>query len=179
MPRPFQTLSSRIAWACHWYRVRQDRILLPNGQEGEYNIVEKEPAVWVLPVTAEKDVVLIRSYRYTVDDWCWEIPAGGIKPDQTPEQAAKAELREEIGGSAEMWHFLGQSYIANGICNEVGHFYLATGVTLTEPQHEAAEVIEIHRVPIAEALRMARANEISDAPSALVILLAADRLSAL
>ncbi len=66
MSRPFTTLSSTIAWACRWYHVRQDRILLPNGREGEYNVVEKEPAVWVIPVTTAGTIVLLKQYRYTV-----------------------------------------------------------------------------------------------------------------
>ena len=175
----FKTLSQKIVWACPWYSVRQDEILLPDGRPGVYNIVKKEAAVWILPVTTENQVVLIRHYRYTVDDWCWEIPAGGVKAGQKPEEAARAELAEEVGGQARQLEYLGHSYMANGICDEVGHFFLATGVTLGEPDHEAAEVIEVHLKSIPEVLKMARANEINDAPSELVILLCIDRLQSL
>jgi ADP-ribose pyrophosphatase len=175
----FKTLSQKIVWACPWYSVRQDEILLPDGRAGVYNIVQKEAAVWILPVTMEKQIVLIRNYRYAVDDWCWEIPAGSIKAGQSPEEAALAELAEEVGGEAQQLDYIGQSYMANGICDEVGHFFLATGVSLGEPDHEAAEVIEVHLKSIPEVLQMARANEINDAPSALVILLCADRLRSL
>jgi ADP-ribose pyrophosphatase len=175
----FKTLSRKIVWSCPWYSVRQDEILLPDGRPGVYNVVQKEAAVWVLPVTREKEVVMIRSYRYTVDDWCWEIPAGSLKAGQNPAEAACSELVEEVGGQAQQLDYLGQSYMANGICDEVGHFFFATGVTLSEPDHEAAEVIEVHLKSITEVLRMARANEIKDAPSALVILLCTDRLEAL
>ncbi len=174
--RPFRTLSSRVAWACPWYQVRQDVIRLPDGSEGVYNVVEHPGAVWVVPVTAEGEVVLLYAYRYTVDDWCWEVPAGSLKAGQLPEEAARAELAEEIGGEAAEWRYIGPFYGSNGISNELGHIYLARGVTLGQPQHEAAEVIEIHRVPVAEALRMAQANEISDGPSALALLLCAPYL---
>ena len=173
---PFKTLSQKIVWSCPWYSVRRDEIVLPDGRPGVYNVVQKEAAVWVLPVTTEKQVVLIRSYRYTVGDWCWEIPAGSLKAGQNPAEAARSELAEEVGGQAQQLEYLGQSYMANGICDEVGHFFLATGVTLSEPDHEPAEVIEVHLRSIPELLRMVHANEINDAPSALVILLCADRL---
>lgn len=176
---PFKTLSQKIVWSCPWYSVRRDEILLPDGRPGVYNVVQKEAAVWILPVTAENQVVLIRHYRYTVDDWCWEIPAGGLKPGQSPAAAARAELAEEVGGLARQLDYLGQSYMANGICNEAGHFFLATGVTLGQTAHEAAEVIEVHLKTIPEALQMARTNVINDAPSALVVLLCEDRLKAL
>jgi ADP-ribose pyrophosphatase len=175
----FKTISQKIVWSCPWYSVRQDEIVLPDGRPGVYNVVQKEAAVWVLPVTKEKQIALIRSYRYTVDDWCWEIPAGSLKTGQSPADAARSELAEEVGGQAGLLEYLGQSYMANGICDEVGHFFLAMDVTLSEPAHEAAEVIEVHLKSIPEVLKMARANEINDAPSALVILLCAGRLEVL
>lgn len=176
MKHPFKTLTSRIAWSCPWYAVRQDEILLPDGSQGVYNTVTKPTAVWILPVTTQKEIVLCYSYRYTVDDWCWELPAGGVKPGQTLEEAAREELHEEVGGVCETLEHLGQFYTANGICDEVGHFFLATGVTLGETAHEPAEVIEVHPKPIEVVLDMALRGQISDAPSALVLLQVADRL---
>jgi ADP-ribose pyrophosphatase len=82
-----------------------------------------------------------------------------------------------VGGTAVALEYLGQSYIANGICNEVGHFYLAKGVTLGQPRHEQAEVMEVHVKPIPEVLRMLRAGEINDAPSALALHMVAPRLT--
>jgi ADP-ribose pyrophosphatase len=175
-PSPYTTLSSHTAWSCPWYSVRQDEIVLPDGSPGQYNTIVKAPAVWIVPVTVAGEIVLCYSYRYTVDDWCWELPAGSVKPGQSLVEAARAELREEVGGMAAALEPVGQAYIANGISDEVGHFFLATGVTLGEPAHEPAEVIEIHRKPIAEVLHLARTGHITDAPSALVLLLCAQRL---
>lgn len=174
---PFKTLSSKIVWSCPWYAVQQDQILLPNGRPGVYNTVVKEAAVWIIPVTPQGDIVLCRSYRYTVDDWCWEIPAGSVKPGQTIAEAAREELHEEVGGHCQTLQYLTQTYTANGICNEVGHFFLALDVELGESAHEPAEVIEIHRKPIAEVLHMARTGQISDAISALALLVAEPHLS--
>lgn len=176
MSLPIRTLSSAIAWACPWYHIRQDKILLPDGSAGEYNVIVKEPAVWIVPVTAAGEIVLIRSYRHTVADWCWEVPAGSLKPGQSPEEAAREELHEEIGGTAAELTFITRFYTANGICNEESHLFLARGVSLTAPQHEPAEVIQVHPTPIPEVLRMARAGEITDGGSALAILLCEQHL---
>ena len=173
---PFQTVASHIAWSCPWYRVWQDEIITPDGQPGVYNVVEKDDAVWIVPFTAEGEVLMVYQYRYTIDEWCWEVPAGSVKPGQTPEETAREELREEVGGQGGELTYIGRFFLANGICNEVGHIFLALGVTPGEPNHEAAEVMHVHRVPIAKALAMARAGEISDGPSALALLLCADRL---
>ncbi|MFW6096614.1 MAG: NUDIX domain-containing protein [Chloroflexota bacterium] len=175
-PAPFTTLSSHIAWSCPWYSVRQDRILLPDGQEGQYNVVQHEGAVWIVPLTTSREIVLLNHYRHTVQDWCFELPAGGLRKGESPQTVARKELREEIGGEAQSWSYVGQFYTSNGISNEVAHIFLATGVTLHETAHEPAEVMEIYPVALDEALRMARANEISDGPSALALLLSESRL---
>jgi 8-oxo-dGTP pyrophosphatase MutT (NUDIX family) len=133
---------------------------MPNGQIGEYNVVEKSDAVWVVPVTTDGLVAMVYQYRYTINEWCWEVPAGGVKSGQSLEDAAAEELQEEVGGTAQTWEYIGRYYLANGICNEVGHFFLATGVTIGSNHHEAAEVMHIHLLPVAKVLAMARAHEI-------------------
>ncbi len=174
--RPFKALSSRVAWSSPWYQIRQDEIIMPDGSDGVYHVIEKPDAVWIVPLTVDGRIAMVHQYRYTIDDWCWEVPAGSLKPGQTPEEAAREELLEEVGGVAEDLNFIGRFYPANGICDEVGYIYLATGVTLGTPHHEAAEVMEVHTVSIEQALSMARAGQITDGPSALALLLCADRM---
>ncbi len=156
--------------------MRKDEIVLPDGSQTFYHVIEKSQAVWILPITADNQIPLLYIYRYTVDDWCWELPAGGIKPEQTPQQAAEMELLEEVGGVAERWEEIGRFYTANGICNEVGHYYLATGVKLGETAHEPTEVMEVHLKPIAEVLHMARTGKISDSTSVMLLLLCQEKL---
>ena len=99
-----------------------------------------------------------------------EVPAGGLSLDLTPEEVARRELLEEVGGTADELHYVGQFYTSNGISNEVAYVYLATGVELGETHHEPTERMEIHPVPVEEAMRMAREGEITDGPSALALL---------
>lgn len=177
--RPYQTVSSQIVWSCPWYAVRQDQIVTPDGNPGVDNVVTLPGAVWVVPVTTAGEVVLIRTYRYTVDDWCLEVPAGGIKANHTAADTAQAELREEVGGTAAALAYVGHFYTMNGVGNEIAHIFFATGVTLGTPQREATEVMQVTLTPIPEALALAANNQISDGPSALALLLCAERLHAL
>ena len=169
---PITTLDSRIAWECPWYRIRQDRIRLPDGSEGVYNVVTKCEAVWIVPVTAAGEIVLIHNYRHTLSAWCWELPAGGIKDGQTPLEAAREELLEEVGGLATDWRSLIRVSTMNGLGDEYGYVFLATGVTLGEPHHEPTEVMTVHTVSLAKALNMARAGEINDSMGVMALLLA-------
>jgi ADP-ribose pyrophosphatase len=173
---PIATVSSTTAWTSPWYRVRQDKVMLPDGSQGVFNVVEHPGATWIIPVTEMGEIVLVRHYRYTVDDWCWEIPAGGIKDGLSLEETALAELKEEVGGTASSIQYVGQFYTSNGISNEVAHIFLASGVQLGEPNHEPAEVMEIRAMPIEKVMKMARRNEISDGPSALALLLCETKL---
>lgn len=168
---PITTLDSRRAWECPWYAVRQDRILLPNGAEGVYNVVEMHDAVWVVPVTTDGQIVLLWHYRYPLKAWGWEVPSGRVDDGQTPDETARRELEEEAGGMAADWRFLMRVPTMKGIGDEYAHLYLAADVTLGATRHEAAEVITVHRFPIARVMAMARAGQISDAISTLALLL--------
>ena len=104
------------------------------------------------------------------------MPAGGKKPGLSLEETAIDELREEVGGTAKKLEYARQFYTANGISNEIAHIFIATGVKLGKTEHEPAEIIEVHEMPIDEVFQMAHTNKISDGPTALAILLCEDRL---
>lgn len=175
----YKLKSSHIAWSCPWYQIRQDEILTPQGRPARYNVIEKPASVWILPVTSDGNIVLIRNYRYTVDKWCWEIPAGNQTTGMSVRETAVKELKEEVGGNTDHMEFVGQFYAAVGICNEVSHLFMATGVTLGEPNHELTEIMEIHCKPVSEALTMARTNQFQSGPSALALFLCEERLRSL
>jgi ADP-ribose pyrophosphatase len=166
----WETLDRRYLWQSKWYNLRQDRLRTPEGDEFTYTVVEHPGAVWVVPVTTDGQIALIWNYRYTVDDWCYELPAGGLSPGLSPDEVARRELLEEAGGTAAELRPIGQFYTSNGICTEVAYVYLATGVELGETHREPTELMETRLVPVGEAMRMARQGEISDGPSALALL---------
>jgi ADP-ribose pyrophosphatase len=170
MMAAWEILDSEYVWQSRWYNLRQDRLRTQDGHEFTYTIVEHPGAVWVVPVTVDGQIVLVWHYRHTVADWCYEVPAGGLSPGLTPDEVARRELLEEVGGTAAELHYVGQFYTSNGISNEVAYVYLATGVELGEAQPEPTELMEMRLVPVEEALRMAREGEVADGPSALALL---------
>ena len=166
-------LDTHYLYRSQWHHLRQDRVRLPSGEIIVYTYQEHAGFVMVVPVTVEGNVVLIRTYRYTVDDWVWELPAGGLgnRPGQPLLEVAQEELAEEVGGVAEAWSYHGWFYIANGTADIVGHVFLATGVRLVlSPHRENTEVMQVHVVPIEEALQMARDGRMRDGESALALL---------
>jgi len=156
--------------------LREDQIKLPDGSQGVYTVIERPAAVWIVPLLSDGQMVLIWNYRYTVDKWLWEVPAGSITPGIPPEEMARRELSEEIGGMAESLKQVSTFYTWPGQCNELGYVFLARGVTLGEPHREPTEIMERHIFPVRKAIEMARSGEIADGPSALSILMCAQVL---
>jgi ADP-ribose pyrophosphatase len=172
----------RIGWLCldtdypftyHMYRIRRDRVRLPSGLETDYAYMESKGAVWIVPVTDDGQIVLIKQYRYAVDDWTWEVPAGG-KHDHTgsDEELARRELSEEVGATCRSLQNVGWFYSAVSVNTGQCVVFLARGVQLSGASHrEPGEIIEVHPVPIDEALEMAHSGQIKDDKSALALLL--------
>lgn len=171
MKKPYKILDSRTVAQNPWYTLRQDDIALPDGSQIVYNVLNKADAVWVVPVLEDGRVVLINQYRHPVDAWCLEVPAGGIAPGANPEDVARNELREEIGGTASQLEFLGTTWTMNGIGDEMAYIYLAKNVTLASTHHEPTEFIELKIVSATDAINMARRGDIKDVTSAFGILL--------
>ncbi len=176
----WQLLNTQRIYQSQWYNLRQDRVTLPNGEEINYTYVEHPGAVFVVPITANQEVILIRSYRYTIDDWSWEVPAGslGDKTGLLPEEVARQELAEEIGGKAEKFESLGWYYMANGFAQLKNYFFLAHNVTATEPLLlENGEVIErVQAFPLQQVLQMVKIGDFKDGESAFAIMLATTQL---
>lgn len=169
--KPITTTSSETAWSCPWFTVRRDGVVLPDGQTGIYNVVDKSACVFIVPITTEGKIILIHHYRYPIKQWCWEVPAGGQKEGKSLEESAKDELLEEVGGVAKHWKHVGHFYPSNGTMNEEAHVFLATGVDCGAHAREPLEIMEVHEIPLEEALKMAKEGKMTDASSALSVLL--------
>ena len=172
---PWTRRSSRVVYDNPWIRVRDDRVIRPDGQPGVYGVVEmKTWAVGIVPLTDEGDTFLVGQYRYTLGLYSWEIPEGGASKLATLLESARRELREETGVAAARWTYLGEAHLSNSVTDEVGCVFLAEDLTFGDADPEGAEELRVRRLPLAEAVAMALVGEISDA-LAVVGLLRADR----
>lgn len=162
-------------------RLREDRLEIPGKKAADYAYMERAEAVVIVPVTKAGHVVLIRQYRYPVDEWCLETPAGGTHDtgDAPLEEVVRKELREEIGATAGEVREVAWFYSANSLCDEKCHVFLALDVEIRRaPKTEATEELETLIVPAREALRMAREGEMKTGPCALAVLLSEPALRA-
>ena len=90
-------LSHRVIHTGRIVRLEVDRVTVPSGHTLDMEIVRHPGSVVLLPVPAPGSIILIRQYRYAIDRWIWELPAGTLKPGEDPAAAAARECEEEIG----------------------------------------------------------------------------------
>jgi ADP-ribose pyrophosphatase len=156
----------------HMFRIREDTVRWPDGITRPYTYMEASSAVFIVPVTADQRVVLIRQVRYTAGACIWEVPAGGFHDfEGSPEELAERELAEEVGGSSEQFEYVGWFRLGTSLVDQTCHIVLARNVVLDrEPVREPAEVIEVHPTPVPRALEMAREGVMVDGCSALALL---------
>jgi ADP-ribose pyrophosphatase len=143
--------------------LRLEEAVLPNGLAITMEVVRHPGAAAVVAVSEQNEVTLIRQYRYAAGGFIWEIPAGKLDGDESPEQCAARELREEAGLAAGELTRLGAIYTAPGFCDEKIHLFLARRLTPAVQALEADEVLTVERVPLPQALAMIRSGVIEDA----------------
>jgi len=113
----------RRAFTGKAFHVDVDRVELPSGHTTEMEIVRHPGSVVMLPMPSLDEIILVRQYRYAIDRWIWELPAGTLKPGEEPEAAAARECEEEIGMVPGRLERLGSCYPTPGFCDEEMIFY--------------------------------------------------------
>ena len=113
-----------------------------NGRQIVREVIRHPGAVVLLPRLDDGRIVLIDNVRRTVGETLLELPAGTIDPGEAPEQTAARELTEETGYTAAKLEKIHEFYSCPGICDELMHLYLATGLIAGDPAREATEQIE-------------------------------------
>lgn len=168
---PWLTKSIEQVYNTPWIVVEHHQIINPAGNPGVYGKVHfRNKAMGIIPIDQDGNTWLIGQYRYTIDEYSWEIPMGGGLLEVDMLESAKRELKEETGLSASKWTKLMRIHTSNSVTDEEGFVYLAEDLVQGDTEFEETEVLKIKKLPFSEALEMVMNGAITDAISIAGIL---------
>lgn len=152
-----------------FFTVYEDQVIQPDGTRGAYATVEMISGASVLPIDDENFVYLTKQFRYGAGTETLEVVAGAVE-DEMPMQAAKRELKEELGITAQEFIKLGKIRLDNSIVKNETSQYIARKLTFGEPKRDREEEMKIVKIRFEEAVEKVLSGEINHAPSCVLIL---------
>lgn len=168
---PWKITSQKNIYDNPWINVTEYQVINPAGNPGIYGKVHyKNLAIGVLPLDEELNTYLVGQYRFTLNQYSWEMPEGGGPEGTDPLDSAKRELLEETGLKASRWTEIQRLHLSNSVSDELSILYLARGLEQFEAEPEETEQLIIKKVPFAEMYRMVCNSEITDAMTVAAVL---------
>ena len=158
--------------------VRCDKVRTPSGRIATREVVEHKSAVGMLAVTDRKSVLLVRQYRYAVNEVTLEICAGLVEKGEDPVQAAEREMQEELSVKAKNLYKIGDFYASPGFCTEMFTLFVADGLensSLPQDEDENVSVVEVLLSDIPEIIKDGKIRD-SKTFAALSWLMAKDKM---
>tara|TARA_Y100000590_G_C15444962_1_gene910391 strand:+ start:72 stop:599 length:528 start_codon:yes stop_codon:yes gene_type:complete len=158
------TLSINTIYHGRVFTVVNDKVKLPNGREASMDVIRHPSSVVLLPMPDSDHVILVRQYRYSIDRWIWELPAGTLEPSEDVVDAAHRECQEETGYQANQLKPMGGFYPSPGYSDEMMLFFCLTGLKkpVTPLAPDSDEVLEPKIFTLTEARRMVRDSDAMD-----------------
>lgn len=171
---PWKTTGTRKIYENPWINVREDAVINPAGNPGIYGVVSfKNFAIGIIPLDAQGNTWLVGQYRYSLEEWSWEIPMGGGPKGIDRLESAKRELKEETGYTAARWTNIMKIHTSNSVTDEEGVVYLAEDLTAGETEPEETEQLVLKKLPLKEAVDWVMEGKITDSISVAGLLKAA------
>ncbi len=166
MNNPWQQLSRKKVYDNPWIEVYEDQVINPRGGQGIYGQVTfKNKAIGIVPLDEEQYTWLVGQYRYTLNEYSWEIPMGGGDSHVDPLVSAQRELKEETGLSAGRWQNIMRIHTSNSVTDEEGFIFLAQELTQGATEFDETEDLAIRKLKLTEAIDMVMSGKITDAIS--------------
>jgi len=165
---------SDVVYQGRVFNITVDRVAYPDGRVVKMECVRHRGSVVLLPMTSRDRILLVRQYRYVVNEWLWELPAGTLEPNEELEAAALRECHEEVGKIAGRAEKLSSFFPSPGFCDEDMHFFLLTDLRdrlpgEPAPHQDPDEILNVKEFSVNEVREMVRTGQIADMKTAVGI----------
>ncbi|MDA0769750.1 MAG: NUDIX hydrolase [Chloroflexi bacterium] len=169
---PEKLVSSQSVFQGKIVNVRSDTVLLPSGRQTVREVVEHSAAVVIVPIDSDDNVLLVRQYRYPIDQFILEAPAGGLEDGESPDDCAQRELQEEVGYASRNIRPMGGFWSAPGFSTEYLYAYMARDLVPSKLNADDDEAIEVIPTPMSSINKLIRLGEIQDSKTIAALLMA-------
>ncbi len=163
-------LQEEIVYECPIFKVAAGEVLLPNGKTACRNRVLHTGGCGVLPLTTEGDVLLVKQYRYGIENITLEIPAGKLEAGEDPKACALRELSEEIGAHTDGLIELGTIAVTPAYDSEIIYIYMAHCDECSAQHLDEDEFLNVHKIKLSDAVKMVLDGTITDAKTQIALL---------
>lgn len=168
---PWTVLGEKKIYDNPWINVTEFDVINPSGGKGIYGKVHfKNLAIGIIPLDEDMNTYLVGQYRFTLNQYSWEIPEGGGPLGIDILESAKRELKEETGLVAGEWTRLMNFNLSNSVCDEYGSIFMARKLKQEEAMPEETEQLVVKKVPFEEAYQMVEKGLITDSLAVAAIL---------
>jgi 8-oxo-dGTP pyrophosphatase MutT (NUDIX family) len=168
---PWKITSEKEVYDNPWINLTEYQVINPSGNPGIYGKIHyKNMGIGVIPLDDDMNTYLVGQYRFTINQYTWEIPEGGGPLGIEPLDSAKRELLEETGLKAFEWTEIQRMHLSNSVSDELSIIYLARGLQQFEAEPEDTEQLIVNKVPFEEVYRMVCSGEITDSMAVAGIL---------
>jgi ADP-ribose diphosphatase len=173
---PFELIKSETLLQGRAFKVKRDYLKTPNGDETKLEIIEHGGSVVVVPIDNDGNLLLVRQYRHAAQQELLELPAGTRNEQESFEECAAREIREETGMEAGKLQKVGDFYLAPGYSTEFMAVFLATDLKHNPLEADFDEFLQVEKISVKKASELFQSGKMLDAKSLAAWLLAKPHL---
>jgi 8-oxo-dGTP pyrophosphatase MutT (NUDIX family) len=166
---PWTIKGSRSVYRGKMMEVFEDEVVQPDGKDGTYSTIRMKDGVSIIALDEEGQAYLVREFRYALGRDDVETVGGAVDEGEEPIEAARRELREELGIEAEEWTELGLLHHTTSLVDSSSTMFLARRLKFREKDEDSGEVLETVKLPFAEAVGKALGGEFTDSNTCVLI----------